>query len=150
MHNYQNHTVYSTVVLWSNCKRLRLPLIPTSPLASWPDCHPLFCLFFLAFVPTILAWCLSVARTLGHFWTICDIIKCTVLQQLLPPLPASKGKGSGGQLLHQRTAVATNLSIPWPPHMTRKAQSNASGLPPKPSVFETGAAPVVAFGTIAS
>ncbi|KAI2513705.1 hypothetical protein MHU86_845 [Fragilaria crotonensis] len=35
------------------------------------------------------------------------------------------------------------------PPMMRKAQSNASGLPPKPSVFATAAAPVVAFGIIA-
>lgn len=58
-----------------------------------------------------------------------------------PPAPALTRQGSGRRL-HQRTATATNLSIPRPPPMTRKAQSTASGLPPKPPILAAVAAPL--------
>lgn len=65
----------------------------------------------------------------------------TSLSAAPPPPPALTRQGSGRRL-HQRTATATNLSIPRPPPMTRKAQSTASGLPPKPPVMAAAAAPL--------
>lgn len=55
------------------------------------------------------------------------------------PAPPSSSRQGSGRRQHQRTATATNLSIPRPPPMTRKAQSTASGLPPKAPVLGAAA-----------